>query len=152
LRARTALLIEVSGMGGTNVVWTGVYPPPIAAAPPQKPFSRGLPELVLGRSFCVLGAMIGDWALCAGEGDAVRAGLSGAGGGRATSSIPSDEPRPVSKLRLSAATSCRRATFSDLEEPSSERMAEMRASRSDMSASRVDMYSVWGIRLVGYFF
>jgi hypothetical protein len=87
--------------------------------------------------------------LATGTGEGELGGDKGLGGGKTTppsnsSTVEGEEetPRPANKLRLSAATSWRRATFSDLEEPSSERMAEMRASRSEMSASRVDMYSV----------
>lgn len=63
-------------------------------------------------------------------------GGSSAGGGR------SGRSRPSSKHFLRAAISWRRATFSEREEPSSERIASIRRSRSAMSPSRVVMYSV----------
>ena len=78
--------------------------------------------------------------------EAVGAGERGAGGGRTgwAEASAASSPRPARRLRLRAAISWRRATFSDLDEPSSERMAEIRESRSEMSASRVDMYSIMG--------
>ena len=87
---------------------------------------------------------------------------NGAGGGKFSASIPvmltltsppavnvrspapvlSPSPRPARRVRLSAAISWRSAKFSDLDEPSSVRMASRSRSRSAMSPSSVDMYSV----------
>ena len=64
----------------------------------------------------------------------------GAGGGRlreGRSAVP-----PSSKTFLRAAISWRRARFSDWVEPSSERIASRRRSRSAISPSRVEMYSM----------
>ena len=91
----------------------------------------------------MLGVKSGLGALTAAEGGEVIeiGGDKGAGGGNTNPASSPSNPRPASKDRLRAAISWRRATFSDWEEPSSERMAEIRESRSEMSASRVDMYS-----------
>lgn len=51
-------------------------------------------------------------------------------------------PRLERRPFLSAAISCLRAMFSLWEDPSSERIAEISASRSEMSASSVEIYSV----------
>ena len=127
LRERTA----ADTIGGTNVVWTGVIPLPIPKfAPPQKPLAPILGEV--GKSFCVLATASFSF-LCSGGGE------SGPGGGKTGVSI---EPRPLRRVFLRAAISWRRAMFSDLEEPSSERMAEMRESREAISASRDEIYSV----------
>lgn len=129
--------------GGTNAVWTGVNPPiPDVPTPPQNPRAPSLGEV--GKSFCVLGVRSGLCAREAAEG-AGEGAWRGAGGGRTGASAV---PLPARRFFLRAAISWRRATFSDFEEPSSERMAEMRASRSDMSASRVEMYSIRGRVLV----
>ena len=56
--------------------------------------------------------------------------------------VPSPSPRPERRVRLSAAISWRSAKFSDLDDPSSVRMASRSLSRSAMSPSSVDMYSV----------
>lgn len=53
-----------------------------------------------------------------------------------------DAGRPARRVRLRAVISCLSARFSDCVDPSSERMASRRRSRSAMSPSRVDMYSV----------
>jgi hypothetical protein len=68
-----------------------------------------------------------------GEGDE-----SGAGGGRTGAG-----PRLSRSVRLRVAISWRRARFSDWVEPSSERMAERRRSRSAMLSSRVEIYSAY---------
>lgn len=114
---------------------TGVNPPGVA--PPQKPRAPTLG--LVGKSFWVLGVMSGLWPLLVAE----TGGERGPGGGR-TGASPM--PRPLSRDFLRAAISCLSATFSDFEDPSSERMAEMSASRSEMSASSVEMYSV-GVNL-----
>lgn len=130
---------EDTDSGGTKVVCTGVNPPPILA-PPQKALEPTLGEV--GKSFCVLSAcnLLFPLELAVGEA-AESAGDKGAGGGRTGAG---ETPRPERRDFLRIATSWRRATFSDVEDPSSDRMAEMRASREAMSASRVEMYSVEG--------
>ena len=111
-----------------------------------------------GRSFLVLGVNAG---VSADEGDettlveagggfapcevrlgdvAPRPRGRGAGGGRlreGRSVVP-----PSSKTFLRAAISWRKARFSDCVEPSSERIASSRRSRSAISPSRVEMYSI----------
>ena len=137
---------EVSGM---IAVCTGVMPPPRLpnppAAPPQKPpvaARRGL----VGRSLFVFGVMILFDEGVEGAAEAVlplicenvwsgERGLSGAGGG----SMGLARPSRIAFLR--AATSCRRALFSDLVVPNSFRMALMSRSRSAISPSSVWMYS-----------
>lgn len=89
-----------------------------------------------GEAEAVTGASVG-----VGGGDAGTGGSS-AGGGRSGSA------RPSRRYFLRAAISWRRAMFSDLEEPSSERMASIRRSRSAMSPSRVVMYSRMGEKRV----
>lgn len=90
----------------------------------------------VGRSFCVFGVTTGEDAAGMGvRGGEAGTGGSSAGGGR------SGRARPSRRHFLRAEISWRRAIFSDLEEPSSERMASIRRSRSAMSPSRVVMYS-----------
>lgn len=114
-----------------------------AAAPPQKGRALRRGEALLGRSFWVLGRRRG---LFGGVGAAVTGAATGAkaegigeGGGRTG---VSGTPRAAMKCFLRAAISWRSAMFSDWEEPSSERIAVISESRSEMSASRVEMYSV----------
>lgn len=127
-----------TAIGGMKVVCTGVTPMP--PRPPQKALLPRRGEV--GRSFWVLGVTIEELELLATalEVDAIGGeagdGRSSAGGGR------SGSPRPSSRHFLRAEISCRRAMFSDLEEPSSERIASMRRSRSAISPSRVVMYSL----------
>ena len=125
-------------IGGTNVACTGVTPMP--PRPPQKARLLSLGEV--GRSFCVFGVRTGEDEAVAGVGASVGVcggdtgtGGSSAGGGR------SGRARPSRRHFLSAVISWRRAMFSDLDEPSSDRMASIRRSRSAMSPSSVVMYS-----------
>jgi len=93
-------------------------------------------DVVVGRAGVGVGAARVAAALCAGR---------GAGGGRLSMGA-SSTPRPSRRVFLRVAISWRRARFSDWVEPSSERMASRRRSRSAMSPSRVDIYSVWGLK------
>jgi len=56
--------------------------------------------------------------------------------------VPPAPPRPERRATLRASISWRRATFSDLEDPNSERIASRMRSRSAMSPSRVVIYSI----------
>jgi hypothetical protein len=142
-----ALVAENSGM---SVVCTGVkdidggLPAQNAPALRALAFSRGL----VGRSLSVFGIglvaplrpflsfddALPPWDRARAAGTAGR----GAGGGR----MGESSARPERSAFLSASTSWRRARFSSLVLPSSERMASSSRSRSAMSPSSVVMYSV----------
>ena len=153
--AATFATIGDTPNSGISAVCTGVIPPKLPnpfppLLPPQNAVLACLGDV--GKSFRVFGVMsegetvvdvdVDELALFDAEVEAVgtsvdkgETGESGAGGG----SI--GEARPSRMAFLSAATSCRRAWFSDLVVPSSLRIASMRRSRSAMSHSSVEMYS-----------
>ena len=113
-------------------------------APPQNP--RAPIRGDVGRSFWVLGVRSGLRGGAAdgdGEEVEVRAAAEtagkGAGGGRTGVSA---RPRPSRSAFLSASISWRKATFSFFILPNSVRIASMSLSRSAISPSSVEMYSI----------
>ena len=143
-RPAAPLPLRMLPHSGTNVVCTGVMLPKELCAPPQK--AREPSRGDVGRSFCVFGAMSGlrDRA-GGGEGEEVDARVAaetagnGAGGGRTGVSA---RPRPSRSAFFNASISWRRATFSFFMLPNSERIASMSLSRSAISPSSVEMYSI----------
>lgn len=77
------------------------------------------------------------------EGEAARtaAGISGRGAGGGRTGVVA-RPLPPRRAFLRVAISCLSVTFSDFVPMSSVRIQSMRRSRSAISPSRVEMYSV----------
>ena len=83
-------------------------------------------------------------ALCAGRGAGGGRLRTGASSGEAADVVREVEmiPLPSMSVRFNAAISCLRARFSDCVDPNSERMASNSLSRSAMSPSSVEIYSI----------
>jgi hypothetical protein len=134
---RAGLIAGPARRSGIVTVCTGVIPPKVVLLPPQNALAARRGD-VEGRSLCLLDVIKDDVDAVlrsAGAGGLMGSGL---GGGR-TGELA--RPAALRRAFFSALISCCSAAFSDLVEPSSERIASMSWSRSATSPSRVVIYS-----------
>jgi hypothetical protein len=130
------LIAAPARRSGIVTVCTGVTPPNVLL-PPQNALvaRRGDVE---GRSLWILGVSNDEVDVVLRAEVGAEIGM-GPGGGRIGEL---ERPAPPRRAFLSALISCCSAAFSDFVEPSSERIASMRRSRSATSPSSVVIYSV----------